>query len=89
MFELLEVHAKSVVELGHGAGKDDRPPPMVLLDDGKTVLVGELLDSLDIGRGRPELPVILFVSEVALGLVAGSDFPHPFLQLIMLAVAQY
>ena len=79
MFEFLKVHAESVIELGHGAGEHDRPPALVLRDDGETVLTGELLDGFDIGGLRPELLVILLVGQVTLGLVAGGYFPDPFL----------
>ena len=77
MFEFLQIHAKSVVELGHGAGEHDVPPARVLVDDGQTVLVGELLDGLDVGRVRPELLVVLVMGQVPLGLVPGGDFPDP------------
>jgi hypothetical protein len=79
MFEFLQIDAKSVIELGHSAGQHDCPPARVLREDSKTVLVRELLDGLDIGRVSPELLVILVVGQVTLGLVAGGDFPDPFL----------
>jgi hypothetical protein len=88
MLELLELHTKGIIELSHGAGEHDVPPAWVLVDNGKTVLVCELLDGLDIGRVRPELLVVLLMAHVTLGLVAGGDFPDPFLQRIMLAMAQ-
>jgi aquaporin Z len=75
MLELLQVHAKSGIELGHRPGEHDRPPARVLLHRGKTVLVPELLDCLDIGRGRPELLGVLPMGQVTLGLVAGGRFP--------------
>src|SRR5713226_9741029 len=75
MLELLQVHAKSVIELGHRPGEHDRPPARVLLHRGKTVLVRELLDGLDVGRGRPELLGVLLMGQVTLGLVAGGNFP--------------
>src|SRR5271168_4123283 len=55
VFEFLQIYAKSVIELGHGAGEHDVPPARMLVDDGEAVLISELLDSLDVGRGRPEL----------------------------------
>jgi hypothetical protein len=88
VLDLLELHTKGVIELSHGAGQHDVPPARVLVDNGKTVLVRELLDGLDIGRIRPELLVVLLMGQVTLGLVAGGDFPDPFLQCIMLVVAQ-
>jgi hypothetical protein len=88
MFELLELHAKGVIELSHGAGEHDVSPPRVLVDDGETVLVGELFDSLDVRRVGPELLVILLVGQVALGFVSGGYFADPFLQLFMLAMPQ-
>src|SRR5580704_13150266 len=88
MFELLELHAKGVIELSNSAGEHDVSPPRVLVDDGETVLVGELFDSLDVRRVGPELLVILLVGQVALGFVAGGYFADPFLQLFMLAMPQ-
>ena len=79
MLELLQVDAKSVIELGHGAGEHDRPPAQVLLDDGQTALVCEPFDGLEIGRIRPELLVVLLMRQVPLGLVSGGHFPDPFL----------
>ncbi len=89
MLELLQLHAKGVIELGHGAGEHDVSPPCVLLDDGETVLVGELFDCLDVRRVGAELLVILLVGQVALGFVAGSYFADPFLLMLMLAVPQH
>ena len=88
MLELLQIHAKSIIELGDCAGEHDRTPACVLLDDGKTVLVRELLYGLDVGRVRPELVVVFLMGQVTLGLVAGGDFPDPFLQCVMLTMAQ-
>jgi len=88
MFELLELHAKGVIELSHGAGEHDVPPPRVLVDDGETVVIGELFDSLDVRRVGAELLVILIMGQVPLGFVAGGDFADPFLQLFMLAMPQ-
>jgi len=88
MLELLQVHAKSVIELGHRPGEHDRPPARVLLHRGKTVLVRELLDGLDIGRGRPELLGVLLMGQVTLGLVAGGYFPDLLLQCVMLLMPQ-
>ena len=88
MLILLQLHAKGVIELGHGAGEHDVSPSRVLVDNGKTVLVGELFDDLDIGRVGPELLVILLMGQVTLGLIAGGDFPDPFLQCVMLTVTQ-
>jgi hypothetical protein len=79
MFELLQLHAKGVIELSHGAGEHDVSPACVLGDDGETVLVGELFDSLDVRRVGPELLVIFVVGQVALGFVAGGYFADPFL----------
>ena len=79
MLELLEHHTESVIELSHAAGEHHVPPARVLVDNGKAVLVRELLDGLDIGRGRPELLVVLVMGQVTLGLVTGGDFPDPFL----------
>src|SRR4029077_11149251 len=88
MLELLQVHAKSVIELGHRPGEHDRPPARVLLHCGKTVLVRELPDGLDIGRGRPELLGVLLMGQVTLGLVAGGYFPDLLLQCVMLLMPQ-
>jgi hypothetical protein len=79
MFELLELDAKRVIELRHGSGEDDRPPAVMLFDDGKTVLVCKLLDGLDVGWIRTELLGILVMGQVPLRLIAGGDFPNPFL----------
>jgi hypothetical protein len=79
MFELLQIHAKGVIELSHSAGEHDVSPAWVLVDDGKTVLVGELLDSLEIRRVGAELLVVLLMGQVLLGLVAGGNFPDLFL----------
>jgi hypothetical protein len=88
MLEFLELHAKGVIELSHGAGEHDVSPPRVLVDDGETVLVGELFDSLDVRRVGAELLVILIVGQVALGFVAGGYFAGLLLQLFMLAMPQ-
>jgi hypothetical protein len=88
MFELLELHAKGVIELSHGAGEHNVSPPRVLVDDGETVLVGELFDSLDVRRVGPELLVVFVVGQVVLGFVSGGYFADPFLQLFMLAMPQ-
>ena len=58
MLELLQVDAKGVIELRHGAGEHDRVAGRVLVDDGETVLVGELFDSLNVRRVGPELLVV-------------------------------
>ncbi len=79
MLELLQVHAKSVIELGDCAGEHDRPSALVLLDDGQTVLVCELFDSLDVGRVRPELTVVFLMGQVTLGIVAGGYLSDPLL----------
>ena len=63
-------------------------PPRVLVDDGQTVLVRELFDSLNVGRVGSELLVVLLVGQVALGFVAAGDFSDHFLQLFMLTMAQ-
>ena len=86
MFEFLELHAKGVIELSHSAGEHDMSPSCVLVDDGETVLIGELFYSLNVRRVGPELLVILLVGQVALGFVAGCYFAHLFLQLFMLAM---
>ena len=52
MLELLQLHAKGVIELSHGAREHDVSPPRVLVDNGETVLIGELFDSLDVRRVR-------------------------------------
>jgi hypothetical protein len=88
MFELLQLYAKGVIELGHGARDHDVSSARVLVYDGETVLVGELFDSLDVRRVGPELLIILFVGQVALGFIAGGYFADPFLQLFMLAMPQ-
>jgi len=88
MLELLQIHAKGIVELSHGAGKYDCPPALVLLDDGETVLAGKLPYGLHIGRIRPELPRILLVSQVALGVVPGGYFSDPLLQFVVLTMPQ-
>jgi hypothetical protein len=79
MLELLQLHAKGVIELSHGAREQDVSPPRVLVDDGETVLIGELFDCLNIRRVGSELLVVLLVGQVALGFVAGGDFADPFL----------
>ena len=79
MFELLQVHAKSVIELGDGAGEHNMPPARVLVDDGKTVLVCELLDGLDVGQVRAELFIEFLMGQVTLALVAGDYFSDSFL----------
>jgi hypothetical protein len=88
IFELLQVDAKSNVELCHGAGEHDRATALVVFNYSEPVLVRELPDRLEIGRVRPELSRVLIVGQVTLGSVAGSDFPDHLLQFVVLAVSK-
>jgi len=78
MLELLQLHAKGIIELSHGAGEHDVSPRRVLVDDGETVPIGELFDCLNVRRVGSELLVVLLVGQVALGFVAGGRFCGPF-----------
>ena len=85
---MLQVDAKGIVELCHGPGEHDRPPALVLLDDGKAVLACELPDRLEIIRVRPELLGVFVMGQVALGFVAGGYLAHPLLQIVVLTMPQ-
>src|SRR6516162_1507854 len=84
----LKIDTKRVIELRDGAGEHDRTPALVLLDNSKTVLMREFPNGLNVGRRSPELLGVFVMGQVALRFVASCDFPYPFLQRILLAMAQ-
>src|SRR5262249_18104267 len=74
--------------LGHGAGQHYRPSAVVFLYNRETVLVGELLDRLEIGRVRPELLDVFVMCQVTLRLVSAGYFSDLFLKRVMLTTAE-